>query len=98
MVVLLAARRRRRVGLKERQDDIYACGQLLGTLIRHAVGLALAKRALTVGVIETPLGALLMSSARRSDRDRPRGRAAGIAAVTVASVAMPAEEEDLPAG
>jgi hypothetical protein len=99
MVVLLAARRRRRVGLKERQDDIYAGGQLLGTLIRHALGLAtLPQSALPVGVVLATFEGLLVPPSRSAQRHRTRGRAARLAAVAVPSVATPAEEEDLSAG
>jgi hypothetical protein len=99
MVVLLRCRRRRRRGAGlERPDDLYASAQVSWTLIHHAArALPFAVRALAVGVILPAFRALLVASPSFAHRLRSARSPAACTAVAVATVAVAAHEEELPA-
>jgi hypothetical protein len=96
---LLAARDRRLMrGHRSRRDDLYGSGQLFGRLMRHLPGLAsIEVTLLPGGVLGAASVAALVSPSRRTHRIAASSQRAQLAAVAVAVIAKPANEEDLAA-
>jgi len=66
------------------------------TLIHHAAPQR-AMRAIAVTVIKAPLGRTLMPSSRLPNLAPTRARRAGLRAISIAAIAVRAQEEDLAA-
>jgi hypothetical protein len=100
MRLLLAAARERRAvrRARRRRDQLYDGGQVFGSLMRHLRGLeAIEVRLLPGGVVGPARLGLLVAAAGAAQRFTARGLAAGVAAIDVAVVAPPAQQEHLPA-
>jgi len=97
MVLLLAARDQRVVRChRDRRHDLYGLGQVLGRLMRHLRGLASIEVCLLPrGVVDPACFGLLVAATRGANRLASRELGAAVAAVRVAVVAPPAEEEHL---